>query len=504
MKRSVTALAVLAATAFAPRDAQAKAVEDVMLAADAQDLVLTVIADEPLRAPTIRTYAGSVRIRFYDAKDTPLLRLTGDGGAVRSVDVSEGSDKSAAVVMVLGDRTRLAPTDVRVERAGEKTVFRISRGLLPALREGSPMPTAQAVAPKPVARPAAQPTPSAAPVAIAQAPAAAPAAPVQAVQPAPAPAIAPAPEAPSPVTALGVKKAPAKAPAPEKVKLGQDAGSSTLPMLLSITALLALAYGAIRLFLKKNDGIEIPAIDIVAQKRLGPRHQLVIVRAFDRDYLLSIQGGQTTVVARSSRSKQIAASEALLSPLPQKRSSTPSVTGRPINPELERELGRDFEDDEVTFGGELFKTALEQRERARDVTERARESTDRPRDTRDGRAPSERVREQTAGFRLEAARAEARAELARHDATRHELGREDALRTEAARRDALRSEPIRNDALRSESLRAELARGDALDPADELGLADDIRIPSGLAESTPDAMSESVSGLMRLRKASGR
>jgi len=443
MKSRLHALPLLAAAALAlaPARAEAKAVEDVLITSDAQDIVLTVVADEALHAPTVRTYSGSVRIRFYDAKDTPLLRLVGDGSAVRSVDVSEGSDKSAAVVVVLGDRTRLAPTDVRVERGGAKTVFRIARGLLPALREGSPMPSAQPAAAKPINKPVAAPValpPAALPPA-----AVAPSAPPSAVAaPAVAPVVAPTPPR---AVALGVKKAPAKAEPKSSLKLATDQSSSPMPLLISITALLALGYGALRLFMKKNSlNTDIPIIDIVAQKRLGPRHQLVIVRAFDRDYLLSIQGGQTTVVARSSRSTKSAAAEELLSPVVSKRS--PSVRTR--NGE------REFEDDEVTFGGELFKTALEQRER---------------------------TREQTAGFRLEAARAEARAELARLDGSRQDLALADFTRQEA----------IRNELINPPASRDEV-------------IVPEARSASGVVESTPDAMSESVSGLLRLRKATGR
>jgi flagellar biogenesis protein FliO len=70
-------------------------------------------------------------------------------------------------------------------------------------------------------------------------------------------------------------------------------------MLIGISAILALAYGTMRLLMQKKKGtdkVRAP-IDIVAQKRIGPRHQLVIVRAFGREHLLSIQGSNTTLIA---------------------------------------------------------------------------------------------------------------------------------------------------------------------------------------------------------------
>jgi flagellar biogenesis protein FliO len=468
MKRALAILSLM--SSLCPTLVSARAVEDVTLSADPADIVLTVSSDEALRAPTVRTYPGSVRIRFYDAHETPVLRLVGDGGAVRSVDVGNGSDNSAALVLMLGDRTRLAPTDVRVERDAGKVVFKIARGLLPALREGSPMPVsakplaaprpagpaqviATAAAPQPVAAPAPAPVVQPAPVA--------PAAPAGPVAAKPAPVIA------KPVaTTLGAKQ-PSAAPAKKsELKLAQGGDSSAIPVLLAISALLALAYGVIRLLMRnKTVGDDIPVIDVVAQKRLGPRHQLVIVRAFDRDYLLSIQGGQTTVVARSSR-KRVGAAEELLAPATKKRSTQP--------------VNRDFEeDDEVTFGGELFKTALDQRERARD---------------------------QTAGFRLEAARAEARAELSRLDAARDEL---------VANRDAPRSSAVERELGLEAKLNENLDRELGFDRELGLGLDRELGLGAGAlgierdearsnSESVPSGMSESVSGLLRLRKASGR
>lgn len=393
MKRGLSIVALLLGT-LVPELALAKEVADVRFAADAADVVLTVKADEALRAPSVRTYAGSVRVRFYDADQSKLVTVEGDGSAVRSVELGRGSDKTAAVTVKLGDRTKLSVSDVRVEVDGDTTTLRIARGLLPAVREEA-LP-----APAPKALPAPEPAPK-------QLPASTPA-----TTPEPAPATVTVTteeltsgDAASAATALGARKAATSKVASPGLKLNTGE-SSPMPMLLAISALLALSYGGLTLLIKKKrkvPGTDIPAIDVISQRRIGPRHQLVIVRAFDRDYLLSIQGGQTTVVARSSR-KKLEAAEALLSPLPKRH--------------LDSAQSRPFErDDEPTFGGELFKQALEKRERAR---------------------------EQTASYRIEQARADARIEL------------------------------------------------EAESPA------------PGYVEPPASAMSESVSGLLRLRKQSGR
>jgi len=469
VKRALLAALVLACT-LAPRLALAKAIEDVTIGADASDIVINVISDEPLNAPAVRTYPGAVRLRFYDAKDPTQLKLPGDGGALRSVEVGQGSDHSAALTLLLGDKTRLSSTDVRIEMRGATISLRIARGLLPALREP------EKSADKPADKPAGPPAP---------APAAQPAA-----APAPAPAQANAPLAPAepaadkptaaqkPAFPLAAKKAPGEkdeAPASD-LKLQKDAGrGSAVPILLTVTALLALAYAGMRLFMKKKGLIDtIPAIDVVAQRRLGPRHQLVVVRAFDRDYLLSIQGSQTTLVARSSRrrvpgsrapSAAAAASDmdVMLPAMPLARTPTPA-------PPAARDRDRDFEeDDEVTFGGELFRHALEQRERAR---------------------------ENTTGMRLEAARAEARAEIARMEAARRE--------SEPVRGIA---EPVRGLSDRaSELLRASTTDNDndrdqTREDESEGGFGGDSQ--SSLPPSA-DGISESVTGLLRLRRKSGR
>lgn len=430
MKRVLSLCALLAASslALAPEHALAKAVEDVTYAADPSDVIITVFADETLNTPSVRTYSGLVRVRFYDAEDPELVRFEGDGGAIKVIELSRGSDKSAALNIALGDKTKLASSDVRVERDGEKTVIRIARGLLPALGKGVPMVAAVAPAP---AKPQAPAKPAAVQPSL-------PAAPVAQSAPAPAPkpaaeAPAEAPAAPKPVFQKPEKSASDAKDAQGELKLAKDEGSP-MPLMIAISALLALAYFGLKLFMKKQQATgavsAIPTINVVAQKRLGPRHQLVIVRAFDRDYLLSIQGGQTTVVARSSR-KRLDEAEELLSPRSRPRTSSSAPSGAFSGAPLAG-AGRDFEDDEPTFGGELFKQALEQRERAR---------------------------EQTAGFRLETARAQARAELGRI----------------------------------ADEQRSELER-DAEAP---------LREPAAV-EPSPQAISESVSGLLRLRRNSGR
>jgi flagellar biogenesis protein FliO len=175
-----------------------------------------------------------------------------------------------------GDNTKLRDDDVRIENRKTSVVVRIARDLLPPLREPK-----QAEVPKKAETPVA----AAAPVAAA-----------------PLKLEAPKVDAKSaaPLTLTKQPSASDKKKA-EPLASSMANGSSPMPMLIAVSAILALAYAAMRFIMKKqtNAPRNIAPIDIVAQKRIGPRHQLVIVRAFGREHLLSIQGGNTTPIATS-------------------------------------------------------------------------------------------------------------------------------------------------------------------------------------------------------------
>jgi hypothetical protein len=254
--------------ALVPSFASALNLEEVTLTSDPSDVIVTVRADEPLTTPLVKSYEGEVRIRFPASHVARTHQVHGDGRALQMIELRPGSHDTTVLRFDLGDETRLSEGDVRVEQRKGATVFRIARDLLPPMRELAP-----------VAEPAAQ-KPSA-PVAKRE-----PAAPAQ--KP-----LAALPSAPS-------KPSPAAQPSVTKPSLSNALaqGASPMPMLLMISSLLGLAYMALRVFMRKQVVVsEHPTIEVVAQKRIGARHQLVIVRAFGQDHLLSIQGTTTTPIA---------------------------------------------------------------------------------------------------------------------------------------------------------------------------------------------------------------
>jgi flagellar biogenesis protein FliO len=248
------------------------------MTSDPNDVVFTLRADKALSTPSVRTYEGQVRVRFPETDAPQSLQVNGDGTAIKLIDVRGGSHDSVMMRLDLGENTKLSADDVRIENRKHIMVVRIARDVLPPLREPHTEPAKKAL-PQTTDAPKALPS---APLAL----------------PAPKPAVDGA-------TALTSKKiaapADAKKGAPLNAMMAGPGGSSPMPMLLGISAILALAYGAMRLLMQKKKGSEKThaPIDIVAQKRIGARHQLVIVRAFGREHLLSIQGSNTTLIAAS-------------------------------------------------------------------------------------------------------------------------------------------------------------------------------------------------------------
>jgi flagellar biogenesis protein FliO len=262
--------------------AQAQAIESVTMTSDPADVVFTLRADKPLSMPSVRASEGTVRVRFPDADAPQSIQVHGDGAAIKLVDVRGGSNDSVMMRIDLGEQTKLASGDVRVENRKHIMVVRIARDVLPPLRE----PRID----EPKKLPPSTEQPKSAPLALP-----APKEPVAAAQAETKPVSAP--------LALTTKKVvpaqDAKKPAPLSKVMAGPSASSPMPMLIGISAILALAYAVMRMLMTKKKGAEKARapIDIVAQKRIGPRHQLVIVRAFGKEHLLSIQGGNTTLIA---------------------------------------------------------------------------------------------------------------------------------------------------------------------------------------------------------------
>lgn len=235
----------------------------VHLSEDAWELRLE--AQETLGEPRVHTSRGFVRVWFPQMR-AARFDEAGDGGAVRSVRVRAGVQDSAVSIIRIGDQRRIAESAVQVMRDGSIARVRIARSDLPLVRTVPTRPAREASA-QSEAEPAA-------------------ATDAEEESPAPAEEVVLA----SPALALTQTGA-------EAALLTEGSGLSTTMLLVLLTALLGLAYLLVRLFGKRRRGVPPPAIEIVANKRLGARHQILVVRALGEDHLLTVHGGRTERIA---------------------------------------------------------------------------------------------------------------------------------------------------------------------------------------------------------------
>jgi flagellar biogenesis protein FliO len=302
--RALASMGLVLAVALCASTAQADSITRFTVELEEADAVVRLDSDVTLGGPRMHLDAGSVRLWFTGVRQGAFLERRGDGRAVRRVSVRPGSGDTALVTLELGDARRLVPEDVRVAFDGTQAVVRIARSVLsPAMAPEvttAPLPAVvpapteaplPAVAPRVLAAPAqaaapvpaAPPTPAATPAARSEAgPLAAPAA----TQPSRRPAVSARPEPPRPPESLGGFGGAM----PE----GKSSGLRTVGMVVALLLGLAL-FG--RWLQQKRAKRPAAAIHVVASHRLGTKHQLVVVRAFDQEILLSVNAGETRRIA---------------------------------------------------------------------------------------------------------------------------------------------------------------------------------------------------------------
>jgi hypothetical protein len=347
--------------------AQADDVNRVRYALGAEDATLRITADTDLRAPRMRFERGSVRLWFAGLDQKHFLDEAGDGEAIRHASVRPGEADTALVVLRLGDRRRLTESDVRVSVEGSTATVRIARAVLPQTAEAAAaaavaaapaQPTDSTAAAVPTNAATASPTQAAlaaAPATTVNGPAATASAervPGAAVA-APATASPGATAAAATATSQGTDGAPARlttsepATAPLPPGAGSFAGSipdakgaglRTIGLIIAVLGGLAL-FG--RWIKQRRAGQPEPAIRVLASHRLGAKHQLLVVRAFDQEILLSVNGNETRRIAsrRAGEPAELAPLAADAEPRGEQR---PAAVGRllalvpPAAPALER------------------------------------------------------------------------------------------------------------------------------------------------------------------------
>lgn len=268
---------------------------------------ILVLSPQALPAPRIRLDRGAIRAWFRGV-DQERITERGDGLAIQNVRVRSGAADSALVRIQLGDRRRLSEEVVQLDAFEGGYAIRIARSALPLA------PETVVVAPEPSEDEAVQ---------------------TDDVADEAQEATATEERAAETDTEPATEEAAApREPTAHPLALSSTTGptESSLPygLILLITVLLGALHLVMRFVAKKKNALPAPDISVVASKRVGPRHQLLVVRALGEEHLLSVNAGQTQIITSVTQSTAIsmAATEPALSlpqPAPTKDTPTDSL-----------------------------------------------------------------------------------------------------------------------------------------------------------------------------------
>lgn len=266
MNRFLVGLSLVVSLGLASFPAAASA--NVVLGARVEltdtEAVVVVDTTERVGEPQLKVEKGRVRVWLPDMKKHPRLDVPASDAGFESVRIRPGSTGLVLVDLRLSERRPIAREAIRFEASTTGIRIAILRSALPSPPRIEVVPVE---APAPVA-PTAGATPS---VGVPVEPA-----------PAAAPSVTPVtPSAPAPIAA------PSRS---EEAALGvPDTSSSTAGMLLLVTVLLGGLYALVRYYqLRRGSVTPKSDIQVVSVRRLGPKHQLVLVRALGEEHLLSV------------------------------------------------------------------------------------------------------------------------------------------------------------------------------------------------------------------------
>jgi flagellar biogenesis protein FliO len=292
MRRTTLFLASSMLVLATPTAHAAPSLGGVRLESDGDDVAVRVLADAPLENARVRTESGRLRVWFSGVQNRPRLELDGDGRAIRSIALAPGMEETIVLRVDLGHDVRVPASDVRIEPTPDGCLVHVPTGWLP---------------PAPIAPPSnAEPTPSEA--ATTAAPSAAPNAPTITVDSADVdPEAAPAARARRSGAALAAPEDDAPALGARRTEAASALGTrptSELP--IATLGILALTLLGAWLYAKKHRraDAERSDIQILATHRLGPKHQLLVVRALGQDHLLAVHGQTTQVLGTTKPNEE--------------------------------------------------------------------------------------------------------------------------------------------------------------------------------------------------------
>lgn len=260
------------------------------------DVRIEVLGVSPLQAPRIRTTRGQIRAWFPNIDNNPRVSTPGDGTVIDALQLRPGVEDTAVLTVELGSRVRLASDAIRYEATARGGVLHVARSALPAVRiMASVTPVAQVAEAESAAESAEA---EAAPEAEAALEAADADANADTNANADADADAEGVAEPVDEDAAGTPLFADRGRSDDASTGGTEGRS--MGALLLISLLLGALYMLIKTVQKKRKIVLDDDIAVVASKRLGPRYQLMVVRALGQDHLLSIHRGQTQLLSSMS------------------------------------------------------------------------------------------------------------------------------------------------------------------------------------------------------------
>ncbi len=273
---------------FTPASASANVIHEASGRVAEGALELTIRSGAQVPEPRMRVTPQRVRIWFRGMSAVQRTKLHHLHELVKEAKVTSGVADTAVVDIRFRRRLKIAESDVSVAREDNHVRITIHHAALvtptSSVQQGGAEEGAEAAPPPKAAKAVATPR-------------------------------APDAEAPKESTLTKEKAAPLDAPKEETTPgaFSQASFGPGMGVLLLLTGLLALTYLVVRYIGQRVKSPEDrPDIGIVACRKIGPKHQLMVVRVLENDYLLSVNGAQTQKIASLKRPADDKASSGVL------------------------------------------------------------------------------------------------------------------------------------------------------------------------------------------------
>jgi hypothetical protein len=252
-----------------------------------------VEADAPLGEPWLRVEGRTVKIWFPHVHEVARFdHERGGSEPIHALALRGGASETALLRVELGTGHAITRDDISITRDGLQAAVKLR------------VPTAQPVVTQPAAAaPVAAPAP-AAPAAVAATPAA----------PAPVAPAAPQPKEAEPAAAATPAGLGAADSGSEEELGTQDEEepehANPIWLLGGASVLLAFVYFALQ-HVQRTRRTNSPSIEVVGSRKIGPRQELVIVRALGSDHLLLCTNGRAERVASTPTNLALPANTAV-------------------------------------------------------------------------------------------------------------------------------------------------------------------------------------------------